>query len=231
SAIFAVTVDNPVPPGFTLVANTATVADDGTNGPDPTPGDNTSSDTTPVNVPSNPSVDALKEVEIVSDLNGNQLADPGDVLRYTVTVINDGDTVIENAVLQDTPDPVTTLVVGSVTTTAGTVTVGNGPGDTMVEVAFGDLAVGQIEVVVFDVLVNHNIPSGVTQISNQGIVLSDTIPGEPTNDPNTDPDDDPTVIRIGDQTNQIPDLGLLGRLLLILGLAAIGAFVIRQRTF
>ena len=69
----------------------------------------------------------------------------------------------QTVVLQDTPDPVTTLVVGSVTTTAGTVTVGNGAGDTMVEVAFGDLAVGQIEVVVFDVLVNHNIPSGVTE--------------------------------------------------------------------
>ena len=104
SAIFAVTVDNPVPPGFTLVANTATVADDGTNGTDPTPGDNTSSDTTPVNGPSNPSLDALKEVEIVSDLNGNQLADPGEVLRYTVTVINDGDTVIENAVTGDGDD-------------------------------------------------------------------------------------------------------------------------------
>jgi uncharacterized repeat protein (TIGR01451 family) len=231
SAIFAVTVDNPVPPGFTLVANTATVADDGSNGPDPTPGDNTGSDTTPVIGPSNPSLDAMKEVEIVSDLNGNQLADPGDVLRYTVTVINDGDTVIENAVLQDTPDSVTTLVVGSVSTTVGAVTIGNGPGDTMVEVAFGDLAVGQTEVVVFDVLVNHNIPSGVTQISNQGIVISDTIPGEPTNDPSTTPDDDPTVIGIGDPATSIPDLGLLGRLLLILTLAVIGAFVIRRRTF
>jgi uncharacterized repeat protein (TIGR01451 family) len=231
SAIFAVTVDNPVPPGFTLVANTATIADDGSNGPDPTPGNNTASDTTPVNGPSNPSLDALKEVEIVSDINGNQLADPGDVLRYTVTVINDGDTLIENAVLQDNPDPVTTLVVGSVSTTVGTVTVGNGAGDTMVEVVFGDLVVGQTEVVVFDVLVNQNIPSGVTQISNQGIVISDTLPGEPTNDPGTTPDDDPTVIGLGDPTIPIPDLGLLGRLLLILGLAAIGVFVIRQRMF
>ena len=229
SADFAVTVDNPVPPGFTLVANTAVIADDGSNGADPTPGNNTSSDTTPVDVPSNPSLDALKEVEIISDPGGNQLADPGDVLRYTITVINDGDTVIENAVLQDTPDPVTTLVVGSVTTTQGAVTIGNNAGDTSVEVAFGNLAVGQTVVVVFDVMVNFNIPAGVTQISNQGVIVSDTIPGEPTNDPTTTPDDDPTVINLGEQINPVPDLGALGRILLILILSGAGALVVRQR--
>ena len=45
---FAVTVDSPLPAGVTDIANSATVADDGANGPDPTPGDNTGGDTTPV---------------------------------------------------------------------------------------------------------------------------------------------------------------------------------------
>ena len=121
------------------------------------------------------------------------------------------------------------VVVGDIFVSYNGVAVPDIPSLNEAKTTVGDKT--EIEVVVFDVLVNQNIPSGVTQISNQGIVISDTIPGEPTNDPNTDPDDDPTVIRIGDQTNQIPDLGLLGRLLLILGLAAIGAFVIRQRTF
>ena len=42
---FAVTVVSPVPAGVTEIANTATVADDGTNGADPTPANNTGTDT------------------------------------------------------------------------------------------------------------------------------------------------------------------------------------------
>jgi uncharacterized repeat protein (TIGR01451 family) len=48
SALFAFTVDDTVPAGLTELNNTASIADDGTNGPDLNPDDNTSSDTTPV---------------------------------------------------------------------------------------------------------------------------------------------------------------------------------------
>ena len=48
SATFAVTVANPVPAGVTQIADNATISDDNANGPDPTPGNNTRSDTTPV---------------------------------------------------------------------------------------------------------------------------------------------------------------------------------------
>jgi uncharacterized repeat protein (TIGR01451 family) len=171
----------------------------------------------------------MKVVELLTDPNGNNLADPGEVLRYTVTVVNDGDTLIENAVLHDTPDTFTTLVVGSVSTTLGTVTIGNGAGDASIEVVFGDLAVGQSVVVVFDVMVNTYIPSGVGFIVNQGIISSDTVADEPTDDPDTNPDDDPTVIQIGDPITGIPDLGGLGRLLLILTFAMVGASMIRRR--
>ncbi len=229
SATFAVVVLDPVPAGFNLVVNDASIADDGANGADPNPGDNSSSDTTPVVVSSSPSLDALKSVELLTDPNGNNLADPGELLRYTVTVINDGDTLIENVVLRDTPDDITTLVVGSVTTSQGTITLGNGAGDTSVEVVIGDLAVGQTVVVVFDVMVNNPVPPGRTHVSNQGVVSSDTIPDEPTNDPDTNPDDDPTLIRLGDPITGIPDLGGLGRLLFILTLALVGASLIRRR--
>ena len=46
SATFAVTVTSPLPPGTTQLANTASIADDGTNGTDPVPGNNSSTDTT-----------------------------------------------------------------------------------------------------------------------------------------------------------------------------------------
>jgi hypothetical protein len=48
TAAFAVTVDNPLPAGVTEIDNTASIADDGTHGADPTPADNSGSDTTPV---------------------------------------------------------------------------------------------------------------------------------------------------------------------------------------
>ena len=47
-ATFAVTVVSPVPAGTTQISNTASIADDGANGSDPTPGNNSGSDTTPV---------------------------------------------------------------------------------------------------------------------------------------------------------------------------------------
>ncbi|MGR9106062.1 MAG: beta strand repeat-containing protein [Gammaproteobacteria bacterium] len=46
SATFAVTVDDPLPLNVTELSNTATIADDGTNGPDPNPGNNSGSVTT-----------------------------------------------------------------------------------------------------------------------------------------------------------------------------------------
>ena len=44
---FAVTVAAPLPAGVHQIDNTVTIADDGTNGSDPTPANNTGTDTTP----------------------------------------------------------------------------------------------------------------------------------------------------------------------------------------
>jgi uncharacterized repeat protein (TIGR01451 family) len=43
SVTFAVTVDSPLPPDVTLLSNTASITDDGANGPDPTPSNNAGS--------------------------------------------------------------------------------------------------------------------------------------------------------------------------------------------
>ena len=42
---FAVTVVNPLPAGVTQIANTTSIADDGLNGADPTPGQQFVNDT------------------------------------------------------------------------------------------------------------------------------------------------------------------------------------------
>ena len=85
SAIFTVTVDvdDPFPVGVTTIVNTAHVEDDGSNGPDPTPGDNDASDTD--NVVTAPNSDLSKSV---SDTNQAFTADPsvaiGEIVTYEI---------------------------------------------------------------------------------------------------------------------------------------------------
>jgi uncharacterized repeat protein (TIGR01451 family) len=51
---------------------------------------------------------------LLNDVDGDGVADPGDTLRYTVTVTNGTGTNCTNVVFTDTVDANTTLVPGSV---------------------------------------------------------------------------------------------------------------------
>ncbi|MBI2213056.1 MAG: DUF11 domain-containing protein [Acidobacteria bacterium] len=76
SVTFAVTVATPLPGGVTQIANTATIADDGTNGTDPTPGNNTGSDTTPVT--------GAPDMSVTKSDGGASVA-PGGTVSYTLS--------------------------------------------------------------------------------------------------------------------------------------------------
>jgi uncharacterized repeat protein (TIGR01451 family) len=65
SAVFAVDISNPLPDGTTNLHNSASVADDSSNGADPTPGDNSASLDTPVDMP--PSLASLNLTPNVSE--------------------------------------------------------------------------------------------------------------------------------------------------------------------
>jgi uncharacterized repeat protein (TIGR01451 family) len=54
SVIFALKVNNPLPSGVNSISNSASIGDDGANGPDPTPGNNVATENTPVNPPQSP---------------------------------------------------------------------------------------------------------------------------------------------------------------------------------
>jgi uncharacterized repeat protein (TIGR01451 family) len=108
-------------------------------------------------------------------------------------VSNLGDQTATGATFSSAVDPNTTLVVGSVTTSQGTVTRGNGGGDTSVAVALGTLPVGVPATVTFDVTVADPFPDGVEEIACQGTAGADGVTDEPTDDPDTPADDDPTV--------------------------------------
>jgi hypothetical protein len=88
----------------------------------------------------------------------------------------------------------TTLVAGSVTTTQGTVTAGNGAGDSSVAVSLGTIEDCGTATVTFDVKVNSPIPAGVTMITSQGTVTTATLTGGVLTDDPTQPGaSDPTV--------------------------------------
>ena len=78
SVTFAVDVDNPLPPNVTLINNSASIADDGSKGPDPTPENNVTSDNTPL---------GTADPQITKGVTPTQ-ADIGDTVNFSITVSN-----------------------------------------------------------------------------------------------------------------------------------------------
>ena len=139
-------------------------------------------------------VGAVKIDALINDVNSNGLVDRGDTLRYTITgenVDDEIDAVADNVVFTDAPDPNTTLIVGSVTTTQGSVTSGNTAGDTTVTVDVGTLPDNTSVTITYDVIVD-NAPVGITEVTNQGFLASGTVSDVPTDDSDTPEEDDET---------------------------------------
>ena len=77
-----VVVDNPVPAGVTTLTNQTEAHDDGSAGPDPTPGNNTASDVD--------TLDAGPDLVITKD-DGVDIVSPGSLLVYAIRYDNVGD--------------------------------------------------------------------------------------------------------------------------------------------
>ncbi|HEX6899698.1 MAG TPA: hypothetical protein VF789_08295 [Thermoanaerobaculia bacterium] len=156
-----------------------------------------------------PAVAATKTAALAVDANGNGAANPGDTLAYTVTIVNAGTGEAAGVVFTDAPDANTALVNGSVTTTAGTVTAGNGAGDASVGVDVGNLAAaGGTATISFRVTIDGPLPAGVTQVANQGTVAGENFEDVMTDDPAAAGASDPTVVTIGAvPVTEIPTAG------------------------
>lgn len=141
----------------------------------------------PVEPPSVPVLEATKSDSLDFDADGNGVASPGDVLRYTVTITNAGTAPATGVVFTDTLDP-NTFLARSVTTTLGTV-VSEEP---EIRVDLGTLTAGASATITFDVHIRDPFPLGVNHLSNQGSVASTELESEPTDDPGTPTDDDAT---------------------------------------
>ena len=135
-----------------------------------------------------------QKVDLFPD-NGDLQA--GDTLRYEIVASNTGIVSATSVVFNDTPDPYTTLIVGSVTTTHGTVVTGNTPGDQRVSVSIGIVTPLDEITIRFQVVIDDPLPPQVTFLSNQGFFSSLELDLTPTDDPDTPEPDDPTLTSLG----------------------------------
>ncbi len=192
--VFLALIDASLPAGVDEVVNQGTLTADGdiellTDDP-ALPGD---ADPTvmPLAASPEPVLQATKVDELAEDSDGDGLPSPGDVLRYTIAVSNAGGGAATGVTLTDLIPANTSVVAGSVTTTAGTVL-----GEDPVQVDAGDINAGATVTVSFEVRISDSLPSGTDRIVNQGTVTSDQLPAVLTDDPDLGGDADPTETTI-----------------------------------
>ncbi|MBT9558946.1 MAG: DUF11 domain-containing protein, partial [Myxococcales bacterium] len=182
---FGVRVVNPVPAGTTSIANTATIASVGGVGIDADPVDDTRS--LSINVTAAPIVTASFVDTHHVDVDSDGLVEPGDTLRYTLTVANTGNTDA-SAVVFAGSIPANTSYVASSLKVNGSAAPG-----TVSSVTIGTVAGSASATVTFDVTVNSPLAAGVAAVTATGVVQGSNFTQLSTDDPSTVAAADATV--------------------------------------
>jgi uncharacterized repeat protein (TIGR01451 family) len=120
---------------------------------------------------------------------------PGDTLIYHATITNIGTVSVVGGRFSAVPDKNSTYVVGSATTTSGSVMQGMFPGDTSVLVDLADIAPSQSVYVSYRVVIKKTLPPRVMALAMQASLTADNLV--------TQWSDDPTTAAVGDQTQTI----------------------------
>jgi len=159
-----------------------------------------------------PLIFAEKSAALEQDYNSPGVVDPGDVLRYTIRVYNNGAVDATNVVLMDGVPVNTTYVADTLTLNGEPVWQPDGgvfPLENGIPVSSSDLTppipdIGEgtlsrdgVAVVQFDLRVDDGVATG-TLITNQALVTSEELPNQLTDgdgDPGTGPE--PTVVVVG----------------------------------
>jgi len=142
-----------------------------------------------------PELLATQTATLAFDADGDGVPSPGDEIAYEVVISNTGGGEATGVVLTEPVPAHTTLVAGSVETTAGTV-VAPDPTGPEVTVDLGTLGAGESATVRFRVAVDLPVPAGVDRVEAQGVVTSVELPALFTDDPTPGGDADPTVTMI-----------------------------------
>jgi uncharacterized repeat protein (TIGR01451 family) len=215
TVVFDVVVDPDVIDG-TVISNQAFVTTTTAGVPEqpsddprtPLPDDPTRDVVGPV-----PLLFAAKDVALLTDAGSPGIVDPGDVLLYTITLQNSGNTPATGVVLTDDVPANTTYVAGSLTLNglpvgqpdggvspliAGVPISSTGLTPPLPGPGQGTLEAGGTARIEFSLRVDDGVPGG-TLISNQAVVTSLELPpvltdgdGNPTTGP------EPTVVVVGD---------------------------------
>ncbi len=167
---FAVQIVSPAPVGLEQIDNGASVTDDGTHGTEPTPSDNSDTDTTPV--------DAGPDLSITKD-DGLDIVSPGTTLNFQMVVQNVGDQDATGVQVTDTIPDHTTFLPGS--STAGWSCDPDNAAGSLCTFDIGDFASGASLNFTFSVVIDDPLDASVTQILNAVDVADDGTNGpEPT---------------------------------------------------
>ena len=205
SASFTVTaaVNNPLDANIDTVTNTAVAADDGANGVDPTPADNTATDTD--------DIDAAPDMRIVKT-SAQTTVVPGGAVQYSLTVDNHGPQGARNVRVADTIDALMTVNCGSVlpaptscnaatgTIVWGSATTGLQPNGTIV--ANGTFAAGAAVMLTYTANAKSPLPAGTVDFDNTATVVDDGSNGP-------DPTADNSSTRIVQLTGRAPNLKIV----------------------
>jgi uncharacterized repeat protein (TIGR01451 family) len=254
TVVFDVVVDGDVIDG-TVISNQAFVGTrDGSvpDQPSDDPRTPTPDDPTRDVVGNVPLLFAAKDVAILVDGGTPGVVDPGDVLRYTISVHNSGAVPASAVTVSDAVPANTTWVADSLTLNG--LPVGQPDGGVSPLVAgipisssdltpplpgpgAGILSTGETAVIEFQLRVDDGVPAG-TIISNQAVVSSQQVPtllSDGDGDPATGPE--PTVVVVGDAqqlsvTKQVAVVGggaalpgsLLEYVVRVVNIAAVPAF-------
>jgi uncharacterized repeat protein (TIGR01451 family) len=159
-----------------------------------------------------PLIYAEKSAVLEVDLSSPGIVDPGDVLRYTITIYNNGPIPATGVVLADAVPSNTTYVADSTVLNGiavGQPDGGNFPVASGIDVSSSDLpppppaggilTPGETAVLQFDVRVDNGVPAG-TLIVNQAVIASMELPDVLTDgdgNPATGPE--ATIVVVGPQ--------------------------------
>lgn len=167
TATFAATVVNPVAAGVSQISNTASIADDGVHGTDPTPGNNSGSDTTPVT--------AAPDLSLTKDDGGVSVM-PGSTVGYTLTYANSGTIGATGVVITDFVPANTTFNAGA--STAGWSCAPDSSAGSTCTLAVGAVVAGDgNHTATFAATVDNPLAAGVTLISNSASIHDDNANG------------------------------------------------------
>lgn len=137
---------------------------------------------------SHPLVIVSQRAFLAIDTNANGKVDTNDVIQYRTVITNRGTAALSSTMLNAAPDSKTTLVVGSVSTSSGSVVTGNTPGNTGVIINTGTINPGDVIVTNYRVRVKSSVTGS---IASQAYLSAPSM---------TITSDDPTTTKVRDAT-------------------------------